>query len=263
MIGSGNIKVRFIFFVERYFMNIIKYLFLILMVATGVYAMEQTHPASLEYMPPEIKLEIIRLVGTADTFDEAINNLRALAATNKAFNTWIKNARTTEELVKQLAHTFKIPEISFKSSTQGIGWNKNAVNRYFAEGNQLVAAVQTNNSRRVEELLKQGADGDFYHLNSFSNQPYTPLTLAIVFTRNKEIMGLLLQYGADPNYGVTPHFIPLELELSGGNVDPETIELLLKYGARVSEEQLEREQKMGDERIINMLKQAIEQQKGK
>lgn len=78
----------------------------------------------------------------------------------------------------------------------------------------------------VQNLIKQGVD-----LNQNSPDGLSPLALASMETTNENIIGLLVDYGADVNaadadWGWTPLFLA-----SMNNTNPKVIDMLIKKGA--------------------------------
>lgn len=107
---------------------------------------------------------------------------------------------------------------------------------------QLFAAIGANNKAKVEELLKKGANPN---ATQKSDVQYTDLNTPLyeaLFTRNPEIVELLLQHGADANIGS----LSCNKEKNNCKSEPalatsilfsdvSTAKVLVKYGAKVED----------------------------
>ena len=107
---------------------------------------------------------------------------------------------------------------------------------------RLVKEIYDGNAKKVEKLLKRGADPNEYDKKS----KVFPLELAI-FRGDKEIVGLLLKYKANPDGVVMPQeykyvdpdkFIPLEAAVLYCNREGDTsiLKMLIESGADVNQE---------------------------
>jgi len=73
-------------------------------------AIPMTNPTTgegyLASMPVENKVQIMMAIRTADSLEQAVQAIRALAASNKDFNTIINDAKTTKDIIHMLVAQF-------------------------------------------------------------------------------------------------------------------------------------------------------------
>lgn len=91
----------------------------------------------------------------------------------------------------------------------------------------LFSAINANDYKTVEELLKNGAN-----VNQVSVDGRSPLEFAVLGLPKPPIIELLLQYGANPNHKVDDESLLFEM-IIGNHLD--VVELLLQYSADVNE----------------------------
>jgi uncharacterized protein len=96
----------------------------------------------------------------------------------------------------------------------------------FKHGKELLRAVESGQTARVQELLRQGAN-----LQVRDREGNTALAIAAYYDR-AEIAEALLARGADPNVRGLNGLTPLMRAAENGNVD--VARVLLKYGAKVN-----------------------------
>src|SRR5258708_25635993 len=90
----------------------------------------------------------------------------------------------------------------------------------------LIAAVRAHDSRAVKRLLESGLDPNYL----FGDSPVTPLSEAIA-EGQPETITLLLNHGADANFGAEKGVVPLAAASWYG--EKETVSELLKRAAKI------------------------------
>ena len=106
----------------------------------------------------------------------------------------------------------------------------------------LIQAIETGQASLVLDLLRKGAPADITFMNG-----KTLLLRAIVENRSTQIIGLLLEYGANPNYQGYDGLMSA-IHQNRSNV----VELLLLYGATVKPLHLSHAR--GSQRLVKLLK---------
>ena len=195
----------------------VKNTFLYLIITTfclTAYGMEpeEKKTAGWASLPPEIKATIFSHLQTASTFETALKQIRALSPVSKEFQ---HLATDPESLKIYFQYYTKLhPEETKKD---------------------LFDAVKAMNVEKVKTFLMGG-----FNPNVFDSTGMTPLLHAVseaitvydeeAFKRSKELLNLLLKYGANVNtpdtqYGRTPLMIPVGFGLAG------LVKFLLEHGA--------------------------------
>ncbi len=132
--------------------------------AGQLYGMEvpQKGPDYITILPKELKQEIIVLLTTSDTLEEAIEAVRALTETNKELNAIVNNPITTRTLVRIMAQKFTAPSeyIAMKLSTQGSA-------NYRALSLDLMNTLWQEDFVQAEDLVNEGADIDFQTADTY------------------------------------------------------------------------------------------------
>jgi len=169
-----------------------------LIAGQAAYAMEPTaEQGPLVKLPQEIKALVIVEVTQADSFDEAIKSLAALAVVNVEFNTLIQDYQISRAIIRYLMHTFQVSQIGFQYAVEGrLKLNKDAVENYFKQGNELISAIQDKQYTTMQSLLRTGADANY--IQTTGEQPkLTPLHAAMQ-KQDVQAVQLLLEYGVQP-----------------------------------------------------------------
>ncbi|HRN77786.1 MAG TPA: ankyrin repeat domain-containing protein [Candidatus Dependentiae bacterium] len=215
-------------------MKYIKYILCINLLCAMQFVYSQTETiTSMTDLPLEIKTIIITHITQTNSLDEAINNLKNVPLVNKEFNGLMKNPIVTRYVIQSLAQKFSISRIAFLSNDNlsKIGLNKEAVEKYFADGSALTEAIYDKDYQRVYSLLRQGVDSN-YITDMLIEQPRSALMIA-AYTGNADVVRVLLEHGANPNYKNTEGLTALDIVTCQSFEDmPEVVELLLKYGAK-------------------------------
>src|ERR1044072_7303029 len=107
-------KINNIEYNGRSFMNnFFKIILLLPFVVISLYAMEpelsQTK-TTIEQLPDELKLHIASFLVSADTIEQACENIRSFFSSNKSFAYFLNDTQINSDLIKELAQRyFDIP----------------------------------------------------------------------------------------------------------------------------------------------------------
>lgn len=199
---------------------------------------------SLEKLPREIRSIILQYV-IGENFNDAVEGIKSFyhaspqsmksVEINKAilqylmekFSGKFDTSKDLQAVVDKLSMSpvFKTSEMQTWIAKQKKALDLNAA---------LRDAAREGNQQRVKDLIKEGAN-----VNAFAI--LTPLLWAIKF-KHDEVVKLLLENGADPNLaagmpGNTSNHTPLMWAILWQD-DPKTVELLIKKGARVNDQNI-------------------------
>jgi Ankyrin repeats (3 copies)/Ankyrin repeat len=162
----------------------------------------QAQEHSIDYfaeIPTELKHYITTLLIEDNSLEQAIEDIRSLSTTNKAFNAVMQDPYLTEFLIKLLATTFKNSEVwcAFKLDTkQSIYWFKTHLKDLTKEEIERLCcdAITKNNIYFLKLVIESGIDICRLKYKA----PHKPSYLALAcLERNNEIINLLLPFYQD------------------------------------------------------------------
>jgi Ankyrin repeats (3 copies) len=256
---------------------------------------QQTQEHSIDYfaeIPTELKHSIITFLTarltTSDSFEQAIKSIKALATTNKDFNTLFQNPTITQTLIKTLSNTFNTRQCNVAAALntkQALKWvelylqhrSLENLKKIYFEAAMLnhvgivalciktdSSIIDLNNNIEttvLEEASAVGAQDVVRYLLPFYQGKQDikdfALTMACIY-KQLELVTTLLDNGANPNAGnIIPVTTPLVIAIEKNS--KELVTLLLDYGANKSSKDecnrsaLDRAQKIGNQDIIDLL----------
>jgi hypothetical protein len=157
--------------------------------------MEPERSTGMQDLPREVQSLIITHLETGDSLK---NIIRAIVRTSQVDTTFFKlvndiygNQKGFTALVQVLANKFKMDPYSvavhFKTPTS---------EEYIRLITELFAAIRNDDKNKVTELLKAGADANYY---AARDKNMTPLAYAVRY-RDADMVKELLKFGANPNH---------------------------------------------------------------
>jgi ankyrin repeat protein len=195
---------------------------------------------TFESLPEELKAYIISFLWSAENKEKAVKNIKALSLASKELYTIVNDPNVLGDLIVKISNRYgKHPiEVALEFKNLGVlDWLKSYIQQHPEEQKALdmflLETVRKNNRSHLIHALKVGANVDAHN-----KLGATPL-LSAISKNNKEFVKLLLKAGAHANYVNTicysgaplPYAICIHL-----NDKREIIELLLEYGADVNAE---------------------------
>jgi ankyrin repeat protein len=190
--------------------------------------------SSFVNLPSELKFYIINFLVNAENKEKAIENIKALAATSKEFYNFINDTQVLGSCIKEISTHFNIycfnVALAFKNPGAA-NWLKDYAQKNCemkeALDQRLLGTAKIRDKALAHFLLNAGADVD--KEDKYDN---TPLHEA-VYQGHKDIVELLLAYGADVNKAAkVSGCSPLFPAVAYGHKD--IVELLIEAGADVN-----------------------------
>ncbi len=189
---------------------------------------ETTNLSLIEQQPLEMQLYIIGELG--GSFDEAIQAIKKLRATNKFFYALVND--NADFIYKLLATRFNYNPM-YVAAQFGIGTTRNSLGReipyrtllkdWSLKGRVLLASVMSNSYQEVKDELQQGADVNY------QDQDGVTVLIYAARTGNTAIAKLLLEKGATLNLQKKDGWTALMMAVLTNH--PEVVQLLLEAGA--------------------------------
>jgi len=162
------------------------FLLAVLICIGQMYGMEPLEPmGSFAQLPKELHEEIIMALLKSKDLEQAVEAIKVACVLRGACYDNLKD-------FTRLAHIFAN---QFNVSTYQIAkkFNTSTANEYNILNTQLMVAIQSSDIQKLTDLINEGADVNY------STDLNTPLTKAVI-QWNLQIIKLLLQHGANPNF---------------------------------------------------------------
>jgi Ankyrin repeats (3 copies) len=262
----------------------------LLLISSFTISMEQQSTNSsvnhFAAIPTELKCSILTFLTASDSLEQAIKNIKALATTNKDFNTLFQKPTATQTLIEILSNTFTIRQFDVAvalNTEQALKWIE-----LYLKGQPLenvkqfcMEAVTKKHSSTVAMCLKtglsimdltdafgtsvlelasgNGAQDVVRFLLPYYQEAHETKDFALQFAcdaNELETSTVLLDNGASPNnalFNNTPLIVAIQ------NNNKALVTLLLGYGANKSTKDrsdrsaLDYAQKIGNQDIIDLL----------
>lgn len=155
------------------------------------------------FLPNDIKVNIISLLGTStsNNLNDVIKDLKLKSLINKQWYATVNDQKAFTALVHVLADKFNTATFDIAQK-----FNTDASQKYLTLGTAIANAIRKKDIAQVAELIDQGADVNFMenpHRYQFGvkYRGNTLLLTAVMYQNSVDMVKLLLDAGANPNLG--------------------------------------------------------------